>query len=133
MTYKTKTHELILSIFREYPDRHFTVEEIYESLRSAEPASLATVYRQVNRLADEGTIQRIVYDSTEKACFQYKGCECSSEHVHMICERCGKMYHLDCDEVAHVVGHIESEHRFKIDPKRIAFYGLCADCQGEDK
>ena len=44
------------------------------------------------------------------------------------CEKCGKLIHLHCDELEEIQTHILKEHRFKMDPMRTVFYGLCENC-----
>ena len=50
-------------------------------------------------------------------------------HFHLICEKCGKLIHLDCHEAEHLLVHIKDEHGFAIDVSKVNFYGLCDDCQ----
>ena len=48
---------------------------------------------------------------------------------HCKCEKCGKLIHLHCDEIEEMQMHLFSEHRFKMNPMRTVFYGLCEQCQ----
>ena len=46
----------------------------------------------------------------------------------MKCELCGRLIHLECDELEELGGHLKAEHGFVINPLRTVFYGLCTDC-----
>ena len=130
MKYQTKQKQKILNIFQNNDDRHLTVEEIKSLLdEQGEHISIATIYRKVDELAKEGLIQKIVFDNTSKACYQYKSHDDCSEHFHLVCEKCGRLIHMDCKEVDHIVKHITKEHNFEVNKARVSFYGICDECK----
>ena len=132
MKYQTRQKQTILNLFKDNDDRHLTVEEIKSLLdEKGEVVSIATIYRKVDELAKEGLIQKIVFDNTSKACYQYKSHDDCMDHFHLICEKCGKLIHMDCDEVEHIVNHISKDHNFKVNKSRVSFYGICDECRGK--
>ena len=48
---------------------------------------------------------------------------------HMKCEECGSLIHLECDAITELEDHIWKDHRFRVDPGRTVFYGLCEECE----
>ena len=80
MKYQTKQKQTILDLFKDNEDRHLTVEEIKSLLdEKGENVSIATIYRRVDELAQEGLIQKIVFDNTSKACYQIKSHDCMNQ------------------------------------------------------
>ncbi len=55
-------------------------------------------------------------------------------YVTIACARsAGKLIHLQCDEIEEMQIHLFSEHRFKMNPMRTVFYGLCEQCLCEHR
>jgi Fur family ferric uptake transcriptional regulator len=91
------------------------------------------VYRQLERLVDEGVINKYTIDKNSSACFEYIGQQGHGEGTvcfHCKCEKCGKVIHLQCEEIVELQEHMQREHHFLIDPIRTVYYGICEDCAG---
>ena len=48
---------------------------------------------------------------------------------HCKCEKCGKLIHLQCNEVESLKQHMMEHHGFEMDSLRIVFYGICSECK----
>ena len=72
-------------------DREMTVTEIAEALHEAgSEMGIATVYRAVKRLEQEGVLSRRVTGRGEKTVYRYCG-DANVRSVHMLfCQGCGK-------------------------------------------
>jgi Fe2+ or Zn2+ uptake regulation protein len=98
---------------------HPPAEEIYNQVRKALPRiTLATVYRNLKEMSQQGIIQEI----PDKV-LRYDGD--ISLHAHFICEECGKIY-----DVFGKCGLIKpaSSKVGKIKKHQIYFYGICKKC-----
>ena len=130
--YKTRQREQILTFLRTIPSTHFTAADVCAFFKEHEiPIGTATVYRQLEQLVQEGKGQKYIIDENSSACFEYIGDEEVSavpSCYHLKCERCGKLIHLECDEITEFERHITGHHGFRIDPARTVFYGVCAEC-----
>lgn len=129
--YKTKQQELLLSYLREMQGKHFTAEDVRLHFEEKKISiGIATIYRQLEKLVNEGKIQKYFIDDHSAACFEYAGesCNQNEKHFHLKCELCGRLIHLECDELEELGGHLKTEHGFVINPLRTVFYGLCTDC-----
>ena len=132
MKYHTKNKTRILNCLIANKDKHLTIEEIDGLLNGQVP--LASIYRNIDDLVNEGTIRKFVVDRNNSACYQFVGDGSEHNHFHLLCSKCGKLIHLECDEVEHLIAHINEEHGFKVDISKVTLYGLCPDCQkGEQK
>ncbi len=127
-TYKTKQSFLVLECFENNKGKHLTIEEICAILKQNNtPVGTTTVYRHVQRLADEGIITKYTVDSESAACYQYSGEDCSM-HFHLKCTSCQRLFHACCSYMDSIEEHISNHHGFKVDNSRTVFYGICQDC-----
>ena len=64
------------------------------------------------------------------ACYQNSGGKTGCrEHFHLKCEGCGRLIHVECDELAKIASHMEKEHGFAVDSSKTVFYGICRECR----
>ena len=131
--YKTKQLEILLNYLKTVPGVHITAGDVCEYFKAqGTPISQSTVYRHLERLVDEGLLNKYIIDANSPACFEYigpKDSESAEVCFHCKCERCGKLIHLHCDELEGIQAHLAEEHHFILNPMRTVFYGLCESCQ----
>lgn len=126
MAYQTRQGKALIEYLQTLGSRHVSAQEIAENL--PERIGTATIYRQLEKLVEQGLVQKYVNDGAP-ACYQYIGGEegCRT-HFHLKCMKCGTLIHLDCDEMNSLSNHILAAHGFLPDPTRSAIYGTCGDC-----
>ncbi len=101
---------------------HPTAEMVYATLKPDNPKlSLGTVYRNLNQLAEMGTIIRMPfpverYDAD------------TSSHGHFCCDECGRVYDLTIPDAGDQARAICAEAGFSFRQENRLFYGRCADC-----
>ncbi|MBS2772567.1 MULTISPECIES: peroxide-responsive transcriptional repressor PerR [Anoxybacillus] len=104
---------------------HPTADEIYKALEGKFPnMSVATVYNNLRVFKEVGLVKELTYgDSSSRFDFV------TSDHYHIICERCGKIvdfHYPGLDEVEALASHVTG---FKVSHHRMEVYGVCAECQ----
>ena len=104
---------------------HPTAEKLYSIIQIEYPeVSKATLYRNLNQLAEAGIIKKI--DGLEAPShFDHN----THPHYHFICEKCGRVFDVSSDVAKDVVSKTEEETGFKVTSHEIVFKGLCKDCQ----
>ena len=74
--------------------KHVTVSDICKYFKSQGISiGTTTVYRQLDRMVEQGLVAKYVVDGTSSACFEYLGHdEHCHKHIcfHCKCEKCGK-------------------------------------------
>ena len=132
--YDTKQKNYILDVLKEYKDKHLNCEEIYDILKQKKySVSLATLYRYLDKLVASNTIRKYTSTHLGKACYQYIDDTCKHHnHFHMICLKCNKLIHLDCDLMSEFIEHVNEHHKFRIMPEKVVYYGYCNECGGEE-
>jgi Fur family ferric uptake transcriptional regulator len=123
MSRRTEQREAIYDALRA-SDRAVTAQELHGEL---DGVGLATVYRNLQRLADEGTADTLRRDSGELAFLLCDG----GHHHHLSCRVCGRVERIhDCrlDDWARAVaadrGFADVEHHAEL-------VGVCAGCAGD--
>ena len=132
--YKSKYREQILAILREKEGGHMTAGQIMDRLRSEGfTIGFATIYRQLDRLVEEGSVNKYMVDTVTGACYEFKGDHGADPvYVHGKCEKCGKVVHLKRRFVEAAMNSLSEEDgdaEFELDPARTLFYGICGDCR----
>ncbi|MBR1472138.1 MAG: transcriptional repressor [Lachnospiraceae bacterium] len=130
--YKTKQREELLEYLETVPGVHITVNDVCDHFhQSGRAIGTTTVYRQLERMVDEGLVSKYIIDGNSPACFEYLGAHVHRDSevcFHCKCEKCGKLIHMHCDELKGIQEHLAGEHGFHLNPMRTVFYGVCEDC-----
>lgn len=117
----SRQRELIYNCLRS-TKAHPTAEMIYQSLKPEHPKlSLGTVYRNLNQLADAGTIVRMPfhverYDAD------------TSPHGHFCCDECGNVYDLTLPDTQDQARQLCNSAGFAFRQETRLFYGVCDQC-----
>ncbi|MDD4557235.1 MAG: transcriptional repressor [Alphaproteobacteria bacterium] len=119
----SRQRELILKTLQENRI-HPTAEKVYDLIRQTLPnISLATVYRNLNRLSDAGIIRRI---EGVDGIFRFDGE--IHEHHHFICKKCGQIYDLSNEGCEDLKEKFAATSGFIIDDCDITLQGTCNKC-----
>lgn len=120
----TKQYKLIYDFINNNCS-HPTAEEVYEEVVKIDPhISLTTVYRNLNKLADEGKIIRISI-ANQKDRFDFN----TYNHYHICCQKCLKFMDVPIHNVDKLNQQVEKITSFKVFEHSIVFTGLCPECQ----
>ena len=103
---------------------HPSAEEVYNRVRKTEPqVSLGTVYRNLQRLTEEGKI-RTVHLGDRNARYD----PTLEEHDHFICQRCGRVDDVWLKRDRHVNLAPLVAQGLTIVHQSLAIHGLCQQC-----
>ncbi|MDR2908641.1 MAG: transcriptional repressor [Oscillospiraceae bacterium] len=129
-SYNTKQREAVLRHMISSGGAHLTAAQISERLNAGgEPVGRTTVYRCLDRLAEEGRVRRFVTDGVSAACYQYvEAREDCHGHLHLKCEACGNLQHLECGALDEIYRHFYEEHAFELNVLKTVLYGKCGRC-----
>ena len=133
--YNTKHRDALLTYLKSRPGIHMTAADVCSYFRAeGEAIGTTTVYRQLEELLAEGRIKKYVIDENSSACYEYLGAGCEQpDAYHLKCEKCGRLIHLECDEITAFEAHIAAHHKFTVDRSRTVFYGICEECSSDRK
>lgn len=102
---------------------HPTADQLFQTLRTELPSiSLGTVYRNLNSMAEAGTVRRLVMPNAPD---RYDA-RCDA-HDHMVCSCCGKV--TDFTLPTPLMPQLQAQLHAQIDAYQLIVSGVCAQCQ----
>ena len=128
--YQTRQKQLILTMLQGKQNEHVNAEQILSHLREiGESVGLTTVYRNLDKLVQDGVIIKYVGLEGSSASYQYIGdAAAHRNHYHLVCLQCGQLVHLNCNVIDEFAAHIQNDHHFQLDSMKTVFYGYCENC-----
>ncbi len=134
-TYKTKAREVILEYLKKHTEQRLTAREIYEAVRERDAEiNRSTVYRNLERLVDDGSLIKYKETDVDATCYRYSEHNGSChDHMHAQCTGCGKVFHLDNAVFGNAPNKIKSEYGIDIDYGKTVIIGVCDKCRKKKK
>ena len=126
MTYKTKRKEEIIKYFLSRKEESLSIKELCDVL-AKDGEGESSVYRIVASLCKSGVIRKITDQKSRHCKYQYVGGGACTNHLHLKCNSCGKLIHLDCEKSKELKESVLSLGAFKLDSKAFLF-GECLTC-----
>lgn len=129
--YATANRAKILEYLVQNAYRTVTVADIETYLQEqGHPVNVTTIYRYLDKLESEDSINKYVAEKGGKTTYQYReqGHHCG-EHLHLKCVKCGQVIHLECDFMKEIAAHIEQDHGFTLQCQNSMIYGTCEQCK----
>ena len=109
---------------------HFTAADLITDAESHNvKVGRATVFRTLDLLAEQGSLERLDLPTGEHA---YVACAPHEHHHHVVCRRCGRSVEIADEGLRAVVQQVGVKSGFKIESHRLELYGLCPECQVEE-
>lgn len=124
----SKQRNLILNILKEHPC-HPTAESIFAWARQQDSSiSLATVYRNLNQLAEHGIIKKLEHLGTTTL-FDHT----LTPHYHFICSKCSKVIDIDDKTAVAISDQLSERTGLTINEIDISLRGICKECLQPNK
>ena len=121
---ETRQRAVILDELRQTTG-HPTADELYRRVRRRLPrVSLGTVYRNLELLAERGTIQKL-----DSGAGQMRFDGDASSHCHVRCVRCGRVGDTAARPAVYVRDTAGDNSGYEIIGHRVELLGVCPQCQ----
>lgn len=119
----SKQRDALLKLLRGV-ENHPTAEWLHTELKKEFPSmGIATVYRNLNLLVEQGEILRLECNSGSE---HYDGN--TKRHYHFICRNCSDIIDITLPEQYSLNEIAEKANNLKIEEHALFFYGLCKKC-----
>lgn len=103
-----------------------SAQELYRWLHErGQKVSLATVYRILQSMADDGAVDVLRSNDGESV---YRQCEAAEHHHHIVCRNCGTAVEIEAPSIEDWTHQVAAQHGFTQPGHTIEIFGLCADC-----
>lgn len=128
--YHTKQREILMSLFQANREAKYTADEVFASLGEG-AISRSAVYRNLDKMAEEGRIVREISDSGDRSVFSLNCAAKCEGHLHLKCLKCGRTIHLGHEVSEEILDSVKTANGFSVDGATV-LYGVCDDCNGTD-
>ena len=119
----TVQKELVLKAVRELKC-HAAAEEVFERVRESCPSvSRGTVYRNLNVLAEEGSLLKVEVPGDADRYDHF-----TQPHYHARCIRCGKVFDVEMDVISDMGERVRGPKGFTFLGWDVVFKGICPEC-----
>ena len=121
----TSQRAIVLSVAKQM--YHPSAEEVYAEVKKTESGvGRATVFRNLNLLAEEGEFMKVCFQG-EPTRFDTN----AKSHDHFVCKRCGKITDLPREEFPSDDGDFKKleEKGLYAESKSVTYYGVCGKCR----
>jgi Fur family transcriptional regulator, ferric uptake regulator len=103
-----------------------TAQQIHALLvDSGERVGLATVYRTLASLTENGVVDTLMHHRGE-TCYRLCG---DGHHHHLVCSGCHRVVELGDCELEPWLSQLASEHGFTVSAHTVEVTGVCPSCQ----
>lgn len=123
----TQQRKIILEELRKVTC-HPTAEELHRLVREKLPKiSMATVYRNLEILSEEGMVWKMDVAGTQR---RFDGN--TVNHYHIRCSVCGRMDDVHMELVPTIEEMAKKASGYSVLCHRVEFTGICPDCAGKN-
>jgi Fur family transcriptional regulator, peroxide stress response regulator len=124
----TRQLEAVFQALQDDPTHPFA-DEIYRRVRKKLPRiSLATVYRNLQRLVEDGKIRTVLLGE-RVARYDPE----TSDHDHFVCESCGRVIDLFLERKRQVDLTSLANDGYIVTTHKLTVYGVCRVCTGHSE
>ena len=121
----TRQAEALASVLGSLPG-FLSAQQIHAELRRrGERIGLATVYRQLQVLSEDGRVDTIREAGGETL---YRQCRSEAHHHHLICRACGASVEVEGRAVEQWAAKVAAEAGFTAVDHTVELFGLCPRC-----
>lgn len=122
---KTRQRAAIGDLLEQVDDFR-SAQQLHDLLGArGEGIGLATVYRTLQTLADEGQVDVLRSAGGEAV---YRRCERRGHHHHLVCRSCGKAVEIEGPSLEAWARSVAEENGFTAVEHTFEVFGTCADC-----
>lgn len=127
--YRTGQRRALTEFFTKNRDRQFTIDMILDEMPGISSISRSAVYRNVDRMVQDGILCKSVAPGTRCALYQliHEG-ECC-ERLHLKCEKCGRLFHMENEGEEEKLKTMLETDGFQLDERSTVLLGTCRECK----
>ncbi|MGE4277543.1 MAG: Fur family transcriptional regulator [Lawsonibacter sp.] len=118
----------LLAFFKENSGERFSIDQIVARLPQNARISRSAVYRNIDRMEREGLIRKSRLGESRKALYQWMDCSKHCQRIHLRCEKCGRIFHMESERDEERLKSVLEHSGFQLDKQTSALPVICKDC-----
>ncbi len=99
-----------------------------DMVEKGEKVGLATVYRNLRSLAQDGAIDMLMAPDGESL---YRRCDLDTHHHHLVCRNCLRSIEVTGSEMEELLHALVEKHGFTEIEHSLEIFGICPQCQAD--
>lgn len=112
-----------------------STQDIYTQMRAGgDHVGLSTIYRHLQRLAEQGVVDAI-HTASGETLYRYCRRDAADDechHHHLVCSKCGHTEPIEGKEIQEWVHHMARRHGYTQTQHTVEIFGLCKSCADHD-
>ncbi|GAA2400812.1 transcriptional repressor [Actinomadura vinacea] len=124
----TRQAEALNEVLADLPEFRSAQDIHGELRRRGQRIGLATVYRHLQVLSQDGAVDTLRDESGETL---YRRCRTSTHHHHVTCRSCGHSVEVEGPAIERWAERVATEAGFTDIDHTMEVFGLCPDCTGQ--
>ena len=121
----TRQRALLEEELRRHDDFR-TAQEIHQCMLShGDTVSLATIYRSLTQMHEDGLVDQVRTESGEMA---FRRCHDEGHHHHLVCRQCGSAEEVDAPEFEEWADELAAAYGFTGVDHNLELNGYCPEC-----
>ena len=129
--YQTEQKKVLLSFLEQNTHTPYRIDDIVRKLREeygSETPGKSTIYRLMTELVEEGRVKRLVRGNSRHFVYQLLSGTSCHRHLHLKCNCCGNLLHLDAATSNRILQAVESFNQFSVSLEDTVLFGTCRLC-----
>ena len=131
--YQTQQRRALLELFRDNRERSLSADDVLKELPAELQISRSAVYRNLDKMERDGLVSKTLGGEGRKVLYQYAEGEDCCKRVHLKCEKCGKLLHMENESDEERLSALLEKNGFQLDEHSTVLVGVCKDCKPEEK
>lgn len=131
MSYQTEQKKLVREFLEKNSENSYSIAQLSNELHffnnGLSIPGKSSIYRIINSLLETGFVRRFT-KAPDKTFYYQATCKHSEEHLHLVCTKCNKLYHLDKETSKELKNELNRKFSFSLDSKA-TLTGKCETCK----
>ncbi len=125
--YQTEQRQKLTQLFACSGHRSLSAGDVLQALGEQE-ISLSAIYRNLKEMEKEGIICKVAQKGHAEALYHYVDPQSCYGIIHLKCDSCEEIYHLNRHVSAMILGMAHEEFGFVPNQTGAFLYGKCKNC-----
>ncbi|WP_040658526.1 Fur family transcriptional regulator [Oscillibacter ruminantium] len=127
--YQTEQRKTLLRFFQENQEHKFSIDDIIRGLPPEAPISRSAIYRNLNKMVRDDLLKKTIESTGRKSLYQYAPFKTCCDRLHLRCEKCGKIMHLENESAESDLTALLAKNGFVLDEHATVLVGVCKECK----